>query len=150
MFQKKSIQQVMDVLREPDVSKQIVHWKTIEPRESVSVPLPASLHTNIQSALNKRGISSLYIHQLSAFETAQRSENFVAVTPTASGKTLCYNLPVLQEVANNPESRALYLFPTKALAQDQKAEMNELIDEMGLDIKSYTYDGDTPRTYDKW
>jgi DEAD/DEAH box helicase domain-containing protein len=144
MFRKKSIQQVMDVLREPDISKQIVHWKTIEPREAVYVPIPETLHPNIQSALKKRGISSLYIHQLSAYETALRQENFVAVTPTASGKTLCYNLPVLQEVANNPEARALYLFPTKALAQDQKAEINELIDEMELDIKSYTYDGDTP------
>lgn len=144
MFRKKSIQQVMDVLREPDISKQIVHWKTIEPREAISVPLPKTLHPNIQSALKKRGVSSLYSHQLSAYETALRQESLVAVTPTASGKTLCYNLPVLQEVANNPVARALYLFPTKALAQDQKAEINELIDEMGLDIKSYTYDGDTP------
>jgi DEAD/DEAH box helicase domain-containing protein len=144
MFQKKSIKQVMDVLREPDISKQIKHWETIEPKEAVSVPLPDSLHPNIQSALVKRGISSLYIHQLSAYETARRMDSFVAVTPTASGKTLCYNLPVLQEVANNPKSRALYLFPTKALAQDQKAEINELIDDIELDIKSYTYDGDTP------
>ena len=71
-------------------------------------------------------------------------KNIVAVTPTASGKTLCYNLPVLQTIIENPNTRALYIFPTKALAQDQKSEINEIIQEAGLNINSYTYDGDTP------
>lgn len=72
-----------------------------------------------------------------------KGESIVTVTPTASGKTLCYNLPVLQSIAQDETNRALYLFPTKALAQDQKSELNEIIDEMGIDIKSFTYDGDT-------
>ena len=99
----------------------------------------------IRKALNKRGIEKLYTHQYTAFQTVQKGENIVAVTPTASGKTLCYNLPVLQSIAENEGNRALYLFPTKALAQDQKSELNEIIHEMGIDIKSFTYDGDTSR-----
>ncbi|MFC7370572.1 DEAD/DEAH box helicase [Fictibacillus iocasae] len=145
MFGKKSMQDLLEVLKEDiSINQQIVYWKTIEPKEAVTVPFPEHLHPFIARTLNNRGISSLYKHQLSAYEAAARKESIVAVTPTASGKTLCYNLPVLQEMAHNPNSRALYLFPTKALAQDQKAEINELIDEIGLNIKSYTYDGDTP------
>ncbi|MFC0188602.1 DEAD/DEAH box helicase [Fictibacillus aquaticus] len=145
MFGKKTMQELLDVMKsDSTISDQIVYWKTIEPRDAVTVPLPSLLHPNISRALQNRGIGSLYMHQLSAFEASLRKESFVAVTPTASGKTMCYNLAVLQEIAANPNSRALYLFPTKALAQDQKAEINELIDEIGLDIKSYTYDGDTP------
>ncbi len=72
------------------------------------------------------------------------NESIVAVTPTASGKTLCYNLPVIQTLMNDRHARALYMFPTKALAQDQKSELNELIEEGDLDLNCYTYDGDTP------
>ncbi len=97
----------------------------------------------LEMALKKRGIHQLYTHQYTAFQTVQKGESIVAVTPTASGKTLCYNLPVLQAIAENDGNRALYLFPTKALAQDQKSELNEIIHEMGIDIKSFTYDGDT-------
>ena len=79
-----------------------------------------------------------------AYESVMRRKNIVAVTPTASGKTLCYNLPVLETIIEDPNARALYIFPTKALAQDQKSEINELIQEAGLNINSYTYDGDTP------
>ncbi|MGG1575608.1 DEAD/DEAH box helicase [Fictibacillus sp. NRS-1165] len=145
METKKTMQELLALLRtEPSINEQIVHWKTIEEKDAVTGPIPETLHPHIKQALQDRGVSSLYSHQLSAFQTAQHSHSFVAVTPTASGKTLCYNLPVLQEIAHNPDSRALYLFPTKALAQDQKAEINEFIDAIGLDIKSYTYDGDTP------
>ena len=86
----------------------------------------------------------MYTHQREAYESVMERKNIVAVTPTASGKTLCYNLPVLETIIENPNTRALYIFPTKALAQDQKSEMNELIQEAGLNINSYTYDGDTP------
>lgn len=74
-------------------------------------------------------------------------ENVVTVTPTASGKTLCYNLPVLQSISEDQTSRSLYLFPTKALAQDQKSELNEIIHEMDVPIHSETYDGDTSRRF---
>ncbi len=100
----------------------------------------------IQHAFQKRGIGELYIHQYEAIKHTRNGENVVAVTPTASGKTLCYNLPVLQEIVENEESRALYLFPTKALAQDQKSELNEIIEEIGINVKCFTYDGDTAPT----
>lgn len=140
MIGKKSLSELIKELRE---NENIINWHEIEPREAKTRPLPSSVDDRIKNALQKRGIGDLYSHQYTAYETLRKGENIVAVTPTASGKTLCYNLPVLQSIAENGENRALYIFPTKALAQDQKSELNEIISEMGIDIKSYTYDGDT-------
>jgi DEAD/DEAH box helicase domain-containing protein len=95
-------------------------------------------------ALRGRGIGQLYSHQARAFEIAAKGEHLVVVTPTASGKTLCYNLPVLQALVQQPECRVLYLFPTKALAQDQLAELTELARALP-DLRMFTYDGDTPQ-----
>ncbi|WLD91754.1 DEAD/DEAH box helicase [Alkalihalobacillus sp. AL-G] len=142
---RKNLAELLKIMNQDEtVAANIVHWKTLPEKEGHVVDLPDHVHPKIKEALVRRGITSLYTHQHTALGTAKERKNFVAVTPTASGKTLCYNLPVLQEIAENNCSRALYLFPTKALAQDQKSEMNELIDEIGIDIKSYTYDGDTP------
>ena len=91
-----------------------------------------------------RGIERLYTHQAQALAEAAAGRNVCVVTPTASGKTLCYNLPVLNAILQNPDARALYLFPTKALSADQVAELYELITALDVDIKTYTYDGDTP------
>ncbi|MBM6619292.1 DEAD/DEAH box helicase [Bacillus suaedaesalsae] len=139
-FGKQTLQNIIQDLK---ANKQIVHWHTIEARQAQTLPIPDSIDDRLHSALKKRGIKELYTHQVEAYETIQAGLNFVAVTPTASGKTLCYNLPVLQSIIKDHDSRALYLFPTKALAQDQKSELNELIDEIGVSINSYTYDGDT-------
>ncbi|KAA0550442.1 DEAD/DEAH box helicase [Bacillus sp. BGMRC 2118] len=139
-FEKQSLQKIIQDLKG---NKQIVHWQTIEARAAQTLPIPYSVDERLHEALKQRGIKELYTHQVEAYETIQAGSNFVAVTPTASGKTLCYNLPVLQSIINDPDTRALYLFPTKALAQDQKSELNELIDEIGVSINSYTYDGDT-------
>ncbi|MDC7771145.1 DEAD/DEAH box helicase [Priestia megaterium] len=142
---RKNLQEVMDILQtNPSYQKNIVHWHTIEEKEAKTAPFPASLHTKLRQALENRGIGSLYTHQKTAFDLATAKKNVVAVTPTASGKTLCYNLPVLQSIMENDQARALFLFPTKALAQDQKSELNEIIEEMEVPINSYTYDGDTP------
>ncbi|MFE4040717.1 MULTISPECIES: DEAD/DEAH box helicase [Priestia] len=142
---RKNLQEVMDILQtNPSYQKNIVHWHTIEEKEAKTAPFPASLHTKLRQALENRGVGSLYTHQKTAFDLATAKKNVVAVTPTASGKTLCYNLPVLQSIMENDQARALYLFPTKALAQDQKSELNEIIEEMEVPINSYTYDGDTP------
>ncbi|WP_308216653.1 DEAD/DEAH box helicase [Pseudalkalibacillus decolorationis] len=142
---RKNLAELLTIMNQDEsVAENIVHWKTLPEKEGKVVDLPYDVHPEIKKALIKRNITRLYTHQNSAFKMANEKKSFVAVTPTASGKTLCYNLPVLQEIARNDNSRALYLFPTKALAQDQKSEMNELIDEIGIDIKSYTYDGDTP------
>ncbi|MEK3797515.1 DEAD/DEAH box helicase [Peribacillus sp. FSL H8-0477] len=137
---KKSLAELIQELRK---NENIINWHEIEPKEPKTKPMPSSVDERIKAALQKRGIGELYSHQYTAYETLQKGENIVAVTPTASGKTLCYNLPVLQSVAEDDSNRALYIFPTKALAQDQKSELNEIIEEMGMDIKSYTYDGDT-------
>ncbi len=141
---RKSLESILQLLKNNhDYKEQIVHWHTIPAKEAELVNLPNDLDQRISSALEKRGISQLYSHQNEAFRLAGQGENFVAVTPTASGKTLCYNLPVLQKIIKDENSRALYLFPTKALAQDQKSELNEIIEEMGVQLNSYTYDGDT-------
>lgn len=139
-MKKKSLSELIQELKDHE---NIVHWHEEEPREAKTMPMPDKVNPKIRAALEKRGIERLFTHQYSAFQTVQTGESIVAVTPTASGKTLCYNLPVLQSIAEDSSSRALYLFPTKALAQDQKSELNEIIDETGMDIKSFTYDGDT-------
>ena len=140
MFGKRKLQELIKDLKKDE---HVNHWHEIPEEEAKYAPFPA-MDQKIKTALNKRGIESLYTHQASSFEAVMRNENIVTVTPTASGKTLCYNLPVIQRILKKPESRALYLFPTKALAQDQKTEINEFIDEIDVGINSYTYDGDTP------
>jgi len=105
--------------------------------------LPLELDTRLRKALLARGVEQLYSHQAEAWQLAQDGRHYVVVTPTASGKTLCYNLPVLQTVCEGL-GKALYLFPTKALAQDQVAELLELNRSGGLGIRACTFDGDTP------
>jgi len=112
-------------------------------------PFPAALDNRLTRALQSRGIDRLYRHQADAIDHALAGRHVVVVTPTASGKTLCYNAPVLNAILQDPSSRALYLFPTKALAQDQLAELQamcEAIDRASGDqIGVFTYDGDTPQ-----
>lgn len=132
------------VKKTPELMSQVTHWHTIQPRDPKLAPFPDGLHEGIIQALRDKGIDGLYTHQASSYEAVMQGKNIVTVTPTASGKTMCYNLPVLQGVLNDDSTRALYLFPTKALAQDQVAELHEMVKGMGTDIKSNTYDGDTP------
>ena len=106
--------------------------------------LPADLRPELAQALARRGIERLYSHQAEAYEAVRHGRHLVVVTPTASGKTLCYNLPVLQRLLENPEKRALYVYPTKALAQDQLAELGALKSGLPIDVRVDTYDGDTP------
>ena len=145
MFNKKKT--IAELLKEwqydPQMKERIVHWHTLEGRPANYKPLPENLHPSIQKALKARGIEQLYSHQYEAFQLANARKSFTAITPTASGKSYCYHLPVLQTILQNKSARAIYLFPTKALAQDQKTDLNELIDLMGEEILSYTYDGDT-------
>ena len=141
---RQSLTSLLQALKqEKEFNEQIVHWHTIPSREAESDDLPNEIDSRLKKALQSRGIQELYTHQHEAYQIAKNGSHFVAVTPTASGKTLCYNLPVLQQILNEETSRALYLFPTKALAQDQKSELNEIITEMGVQLNSYTYDGDT-------
>ncbi|WP_108671168.1 DEAD/DEAH box helicase [Peribacillus acanthi] len=142
---KKDLSEMIKNLKShPDFKDSIVHWHTMEEKAARTESFPKGMHVKLKQALIKRGINELYTHQASAFETASAGKSMVAVTPTASGKTLCYNLPVLQSILDDSRSRALYIFPTKALSYDQKSELHEMIDEMDAEINSYTYDGDTP------
>ncbi len=109
------------------------------------VPFPEGLAPVLQQALSARGIRQLFTHQAEAFEHADAGRNVVVVTPTASGKTLCYNLPILNRLIADPHARAMYLFPTKALAEDQLQELQAALDAAGSEIRAFTYDGDTPQ-----
>src|SRR5947207_554265 len=113
-------------------------------RDAQWADFPAWVHADLASCYAAKGIRRLYIHQAAAAETVHAGKNAVIVTPTASGKTLCYNLPVLNEVLENSDTRALYLFPTKALAQDQLAELHDLNQRLEDRFGVFTYDGDTP------
>ncbi len=140
---------ILDRLRfDPQFMKNVVAWEKLAPRPARYAEFPAALDARLVDALRRRGISPLYTHQAAAIESALRGKNVAVVTGTASGKTLCYNLPVLHTLLNNPEARALYLFPTKALAQDQANELRELtlqISNPQSPISIRIYDGDTPQ-----
>lgn len=123
----------------------ITHWETIPAAEAKYAEFPENLDPRLENVLKSRGIKKLYTHQREAYDLASQGKNFVVVTPTASGKTLCYNLPVLNKILAEPETRALYLFPTKALSQDQVGELYSIITDLEADIKTYTFDGDTPQ-----
>ena len=110
---------------------------------------PPGIDPRLRAALSRRGIDRLYTHQALAIEHALAGRHVVVTTPTASGKTLCYNVPVMNGILADPATRALYLFPTKALAQDQLAELDRLSQEISraadVDVGVFTYDGDTPQ-----
>src|SRR4029079_6301574 len=118
--------------------------RILEPRPPRHAPRTEAPHQRLANALRSRGVEALSTHQAQALEAIRAHRNVCVVTPTASGKTLCYNLPVLDAVARDPSARALYLFPTKALAADQLVELRALADAAELDLKTHTYDGDTP------
>ncbi len=128
----------------PRFMENVTAVKHIEAQDAVFAPYPAWVDPRLRSVLASRGFNSLYSHQAKAVDLVRQGRDVVLVTPTASGKTLCYNLPVLQKILEHGENRALYLFPTKALAQDQMHEIHGLITELKSDIRTFTYDGDTP------
>jgi DEAD/DEAH box helicase domain-containing protein len=128
------------------VAANITAWEIFPARPGVYEDFPDYINESLVRILKQRGIARLYSHQRQAIDSIHAGNDTVIVTPTASGKTLCYNLPVLNAVMTNKSSRALYLFPTKALSQDQLAELTGLVDALDIDIKTYTFDGDTPQT----
>ena len=122
-----------------------VTWShRVEPQEAHFAEMPSGLAPAVQRALRSRGIETLYSHQARAFELASAGRHVVVATPTASGKSLCYNLPILQALASDPSATALYLFPTKALARDQEEALRAFMRDAELSIGAVTYDGDTP------
>jgi DEAD/DEAH box helicase domain-containing protein len=129
---------------ESEYSGDITLDHVVPASRAVFAPLPSDLRPELAAALRRRGVERLYSHQAEAYTAVRNGRHLVVVTPTASGKTLCYNLPVLQRLLEDPERRALYLFPTKALAQDQLAELGALKSSLPLNVRVDTYDGDTP------
>ncbi len=140
--------QVLDRLRNaPDFAPNITHWETIPPSDGIYEDFPDNVDKRLTRVLKARGIKRIYSHQAEAFKIAQSGKNFVVVTPTASGKSLCYNLPVMNRLlTGDSEARALYLFPTKALSADQVDELYGMVRECGADITTFTFDGDTPQS----
>jgi DEAD/DEAH box helicase domain-containing protein len=130
-------------MADPESPVRAVRCQPARPGEFAE--FPETLTPALQKALAARGIDQLYVHQAEAFSHASAGRNVVIVTPTASGKTLCYNLPVLNGLLADPNARAMYLFPTKALAEDQLHEFQAAVDAMGSDLRAFTYDGDTPQ-----
>lgn len=140
-----NLEQLLDSWRaSPRTRANIAHWQTVDAVAAEYAPLPAGLDPRLVAALQRQGIERLYTHQAEAFASVATGRHTVIVTPTASGKTLCYTLPVLNAILADEATRALYLFPTKALAQDQAALLARLVGDLGVDVKSHTYDGDTP------
>ncbi|HEX7588898.1 MAG TPA: DEAD/DEAH box helicase [Anaerolineae bacterium] len=124
-----------------EIDPNVAAWKTLPARPAQLEAFPDDLHPLLVESLQMRGITALYSHQAQAWRLVHIPKHVVIVTGTASGKTLCYNLPVLDRILRNPPARALYLFPTKALAQDQVANLRK----EPLQPSSFaTYDGDTP------
>ncbi|MFZ2489626.1 MAG: DEAD/DEAH box helicase [Anaerolineae bacterium] len=144
-----SVAHALELLRrDPGFMRNVTAWDQRAARAAQTTPLPAALDERLRAALQRRGIVSLYSHQRAAWHAAQAGENWVVATATASGKTLCYNLPVADTLLADPATRALYLFPTKALAHDQLAELQRLDAELAqppaFALRAAAYDGDTP------
>ncbi|MBN1771460.1 MAG: DEAD/DEAH box helicase [Deltaproteobacteria bacterium] len=126
------------------VAECIVGRLELPAEEAVVAPMPGGLDPRIVAALRKRGVEQLYVHQAEAFEHARAGRHVVVSTPTASGKTLCYNLPVAQRLLEEPAGRAIYLFPTKALSRDQELALRGLLGDAEVPAGVVTFDGDTP------
>ncbi len=150
-----SVETCLAALRDDAVfMRQVTAWHVFPPRPGRYTPFPADLDARLTHALTERGITQLYTHQGEARAAARGGQNLVVVTATASGKTLCYNLPVLETLLHDHQARALYLFPTKALAQDQLAELNALLATIddhrtgraATAVPIATYDGDTSKS----
>jgi DEAD/DEAH box helicase domain-containing protein len=140
-----NVAQTIDRLKaDENFCRNLTRWATIPPRPARFGGFPAGLKPKLVEGLRQRGIHDLYTHQTRAVELALEGKHVCVVTPTASGKTLCYNIPVLDRLIDNPRARALYLFPTKALSQDQMNELKGTIDDLEVQVGTYTFDGDTP------
>lgn len=138
------INDVIERLKRSKKAGGITSWNTLESSPADLREFPQTLHPELVRVLKLKGVNALYSHQLAAWEVIQNNGNPVIVTPTASGKTLCYNLPVLHHLITSPKARALYIYPTKALAQDQYHELLETTAMLDMDLGVGTYDGDTP------
>ncbi len=145
IHQPMSTTAVLDQLLDlPDVAGAVVAHRVLPAHPADVVAMPDFVDERLGTALRARGIDGLYRHQAEAITALRDGQDILVATPTASGKSLCYHLPVLQAVAEDPAARALYLFPTKALGRDQLVELRDLAGLAGLPLHADVYDGDTP------
>jgi DEAD/DEAH box helicase domain-containing protein len=128
---------------EPSIAENIIVWEILPSQVARTVPFPKTIHPALLASVQSRGIPTLYTHQDQAWREITSGQSIVLSTGTASGKSLAYNLPVLDRLLKNPETRALYIFPTKALAQDQSSSLHELVGQF-FSLPMAVYDGDTP------
>ena len=146
MKKEENLLKSLELLKEIGIKNNSIRAiKHLPPREGRYEDYPPEIHPALIKSLKEKGFSQLYTHQYLSWKLLQEGKNTVVVTPTASGKTLCYNLPVLNAILQKPSNRAIYLFPTKALSQDQRAELDETINRLPEEIRIFTYDGDTPQ-----
>ncbi|MEW6741931.1 MAG: DEAD/DEAH box helicase [Planctomycetota bacterium] len=129
---------------DPEFKEAVVDTRVEEPRRAVTRPFADDLEPSLRAALERRGIQQLYTHQAEAHDLARAGRSFVVTTPTASGKSLCFHLPVLDALLKDATARALYLYPTKALSRDQVADLGDLVPQLSRKISVHVYDGDTP------
>lgn len=141
----KDLEHVLAELRQdPRFIACVTAWHHFPATPGSYLDIPDDLHPALKQSLANKGIEALYSHQRQAYDLVRQGENICVVTPTASGKTICYNLPVLDAILKDDGVRALYIFPTKALAQDQLAEIQDTAKQGGFKVKGFTFDGDTP------
>ena len=139
-----ALEQAISSLRaDPRLADGFIEWRALPARPARYAEWPQALDARLIEALARGGVGRPYTHQAAAIRGALAGRDQVVVTPTASGKTLCYAVPVLQSILDDAATRALYLFPTKALAQDQLTQLHDLVTEAEIDVKTFTYDGDT-------
>lgn len=131
--------------QDPQLSKRVSHIEIIKEKEAEFSDFPSDMNETLITALRNSGIKQLYSHQIQSYSLLKEGKNIVVVTPTASGKTLCYNIPVINTILKDESARALYLFPTKALSYDQLEGLEKLLEALKKGIATFTYDGDTPK-----
>lgn len=144
-----SVATLLEQLRlSPDFMSNVAAWEILKARPAHYLDVPPALHSKLRSLLHEAGFSPLYSHQAKALDLVLQRRNVVITTGTASGKSLVYHLAALQAVLDDPQATVLYLFPTKALAQDQAANLTKLVEQVGLQdaVPVNIYDGDTPQS----
>ena len=140
-----TLEQILEALQvRPRFAGHFTAWRAFPATEARYEKFPPDLDPRLVLALQGQRITQLYSHQAEAYRAVAAGSDIVVVTPTASGKTLCYNLPVIDAIIKRREARALYIFPTKALSSDQVDELQRLIEALEIGLRTYTYDGDTP------
>lgn len=140
-----ALSEIAAQLRTAPTSDQVRGLHSLPARAAEAQPLPKEMEPRLRAALERDGIHTLYRHQAEAYRSVRSGEDVVVTTSTASGKTLCFNLPILDTILQEPSTKAVYLYPTKALGNDQRAGLGRLISAIGKGVTVSVFTGDTER-----